>query len=443
MIEIYTIGGYDEVGKNMTLIKADDEAVIIDMGLHLDKYIHLTEDSETVEISTPQLLQAGAIPDDSCVKQLAGIVKAIIPTHAHLDHVGALPYMAKKYKCPILATPFTAEVIQTLSKDGNRKIKNDMITMQENTTKRVSENIKIEFINATHSTPQTSMIAVHTKYGTVLYCNDFKFDNTPTLGKKPNYKRLKELGTKGVKVLISDGTRARDAKKTPSESVAREMLKDVMSTLTETKNAIFITTFSSHIARLKSIIELGKNLNRKIVFLGRSLHKYVTAAENINLVKFTDKIELVGFSNQVRRKLRDIEENRDKYLVVLTGHQAEPRAVLSKIADGFLPFHFQRGDYLIFSCTVIPQPSNIANREKLERDLMKAGVRIYKDIHASGHAAREDLRELIEMVKPEHLIPAHGDIKMLTPLEDLAIEMGYEDGKTVHMMRDGDKLNVN
>lgn len=442
MIEIATVGGYDEVGKNMTAVKVDDDVIILDMGLHLEKYIQRTQDEDSDNVSANELVKIGALPNINVIDDWKKKVKAIIPTHAHLDHVGAIPYLANKYKAPILATPFTAEVIKAICRDNNKKLPNKIKILNSNSTYKISKDLRIEFINVTHSTPQVVMVAIHTKYGVVLYANDFKFDNFPVLGTKPNYKRLRELGKKGIAVLISDGTRCRNPGKTPSESVAREMLKDVMVSIEHSNQAIFITTFSSHIARLKSIIEFGRQLNRKIIFLGRSLNKYVTAAENINLVSFSKKAEMVDFRKRVAKKLRDVSKNPSKYLVVVTGHQGEPGAILSRIVDHDLPFAFKPKDIVIFSCTVIPVPANIAQREVLESKLKREKVRIFKDIHVSGHAAREDLRDLIEMTQPKHIIPAHGDFTLLSPFADLAIEMDYVLGSTLHVMRDEARLII-
>ena len=444
MIEICAVGGYNEVGKNMTAIKVDDEVVIIDMGLHMENYIKFTEEDEDVRnISAAQLLKVGAIPDDSVIKDWRSKVKAIIPTHAHLDHVGALIFLANKYKAPIICTPFTREVIKTISTDEKIKLKNNIKTLNVNSTYKLSKNITVEFINMTHSTPQTVMVALHTKYGVILYANDFKFDNHPIIGKKPNYKRLKELSKKGVLCAIVDCTRAKRHVKTPSENVAREMLRDVMLGTDSKNKTVIVTTFSSHLARLKSIVEFGKRMNRKIVFLGRSLAKYTQSGENIGLVNFSKEVEIVKFGKQIRRKLKEIEaDGREKYLMVVTGHQGEPKATLSKIADKVLPFKLYSEDHIIFSCTIIPSPTNIANREMLENKLKKHGVRIFKDIHVSGHAAREDLRDLINLVQPKNLIPAHGDYSMKDAFVELAMDKGYKVGKNIHILEDGGKLKL-
>jgi len=444
MIQICAVGGYDEIGKNMTAIKIGDEVVVIDMGLHLDSYIKYTEEEneDIVEISTNELAKVGAIPNDKVIKDWKNKVKAIIPTHAHLDHVGALTFLSNKYNAPILCTPFTSEVIKAISKDEKIKLKNELKVLNVNSIYYISDNIKIEFINMTHSTPQTVMVAVHTKEGIILYANDFKFDNHPTLGKKPNYKKLEELGKEGVKVLICDCTRAKQPIKTPSELVAKEMLRDVMLGVDSRNKAVIVTTFASHLARLKSIIEFGKKMNRKIIFLGRSLAKYTQAGENVDIVNFSKEVEIVKFGKHIKKKIKEIEKNgKEKYLLVVTGHQGEPKSTLSKIVNGEVPFKFSSEDHVIFSCTVIPSEVNIKNRAELEKRLREHGVRIFRDIHASGHASREDLRDLLNLVKPKHIIPAHGEKDMKEALVDLAVEKGYKKGKTVHIVHDGDKVS--
>lgn len=444
MIEICAVGGYNEVGKNMTAVKSEDGVVVLDMGLHLDNYIRYTEDEEEdmIEISAEELAKAGAIPDDRVIKEWRSKVKAIVPTHAHLDHVGALIFLSNKYNAPIICTPFTAEVIKAISKDEKIKLRNDIKVLNINSIYTISKKLKIEFINMTHSTPQTVMVAVHTPDGIVLYANDFKFDNHPTIGKKPDYERLGEIGREGVKVLICDCTRARQPIKTPSELVAKEMLRDVMLGVDSKNKAVVITTFASHLARLKSIIEFGKKMNRKIIFLGRSLAKYSKAGENIGIINFSKDVEMVNFGKKVKKRISQIEKSgREKYLMVVTGHQGEPKSTLSKMVNGEIPFKFHPEDHVIFSCTVIPSEINIKNRAELERRLREHGVRIFRDIHASGHASREDLRDLINLVTPEHIVPAHGDKEMKEALVELAIEKGYQSGKTVHLISDGDKLS--
>jgi ribonuclease J len=436
-VEICTIGGYNEVGKNCTAIRIDDDVIIIDMGLHLEKYIKYTEDEDIININANDLIKVGAVPDISIIQQWKDKVRALIPAHAHLDHIGAIPYLANKFNAPIICTPFTASVIKAILKDEDIQVRNEIKVLNANSKLKINKKVIIEFIGITHSTPQTVMVAIHTKYGIILYANDFKFDRFPTLGKKPNFERLHELGEDGILALIVDSTYAGDAKKMPSESVAKQMLKDVLLGTNSKENLVVITTFSSHLARLKSIIEFGKRLNRRIVFLGRSLAKYVKAGENVDIIKFSEDVKIISFKKEIKKFLKNIGKKRNKYLLVVTGHQGEPKSVLSKMARKELHFKFKAEDQVIFSCKIIPTETHIQNRKVLENELRSDKVRIFKDIHVSGHAAREDLRDLINIIKPKHIIPAHGELQMTKSLEELAIEIGYKKNENVHLMSNG------
>ncbi|MBN2368743.1 RNase J family beta-CASP ribonuclease [Candidatus Woesearchaeota archaeon] len=441
MIELTAVGGYSEVGRNMTAVKYRDEAVILDMGIHLEKFIDFKGEDEFEFFNVKELIQAGAVPEDSSIKDWKKKVIAIIPSHGHLDHIGAIPYMAQKYDCPIICTPYTASVIKAILKDKKLKIPNEIIVLETNQKMKLSDSISIELINMTHSIPDTATVVIYTPSGQVVYANDFKLDNTPVIGEKPNYNRLRQLGNEGkVKVLILDSLYADLYRKTPSEAVAKQMLEDVLLEVDSEGKAVIVTTFSSHIARLKSIVECGKKMGRKVVFLGRSLSKYVYAAEDIGLVDFSKNVDIVSYKSQAKKKLKEIEKKgRDKYLIVATGHQGEPNAVLSRIADQKLGIKLRQGDHIIFSCTVIPSPVNYANRELLERKLKNLRVRIFRDIHQSGHGSREDHRDMINMLKPENIIPGHADIDKTSALAGLAKELGYELGRSVHLMHDGQR----
>ena len=442
-MEICGVGGYNYVGKNMTAIRVDNEVVIIDMGLHLDNYIRYTEDEDVHDVSATKLLKVDAIPNDDVIKGWRREVKAIIATHAHLDHVGAITFLANKYYAPIFCTPYTAEIIKAIAQDEKIRINNRIKILNPNSQYVISNNLRIEFIHITHSTPQTVMVALHTKDGILLYANDFKFDNRPIIGKPPNYKRLENLGKKGIKVLIVDSTRAKDAKKTPSETVAKEMLRDILLGTNSDNKAVIVTTFSSHLARLKSIIEFGKRMDRKVVLLGRSLYKYIKAGEAINLINFSKDVEIIKYGNKIRKKLKKImKKGKEKYLLIVTGHQGEKKATLSKMARGELPFRFSLEDHIIFSCNVIPTEVNIHNRRVLEEQLAYYKVRIFEDIHVSGHASGEDLRDLINLIQPEHIIPAHGDIDMKMALVKLAQDKGYLIKKNIHLINDGEKIII-
>jgi len=443
-MKVYTIGGYSEVGKNMTAVEIDDDVIIFDCGLHLPPIVELEERENLM--NERKLRSIGAIPEDIILDKL-GLrhkVRAILVSHAHLDHVGAIPYIAGRYKADVVGTPFTIAVLDTLMKDEGVRLPNKIRIIQPNSSMIIKgkNDYKVDFINITHSTLQCSLIALHTREGVVLYANDFKFDDSPQMGQKPNYEKIREIAKEGVKVLIVESLYSAEERKTPSEKVAKTLLEDVMLT-TDNKNAgVVITTFSSHIARLKSIVEFGKIMNRKIVFVGRSLSKYVSAAKKINQCPFEKSVSVLSYRRQIDAELRKADKNRNKYLVVCTGHQGEPGSVLDRMSRDEFAYHLSPKDHVIFSSKTIPTEINIANKSQIEKRLKHKGVRIFNEVHVSGHAGREDLRDFISMVNPENIIPAHGDLTKLSSLSELATEMGYKIGKNVHISQDLNSINL-
>jgi ribonuclease J len=442
-MKIYGIGGYNEVGKNMTAIDLGEDVIVFDCGVFLPPIVALEERERAY--TEKRLRSIGAVPSDTLLDKLGlrSRVRAIIPSHAHLDHIGAIPFLAHRYNADVIGTPFTIEVLKTLLKDESIFLKNKLKTVQPNSFCYVqgkNRKYKVDFINITHSTIQCSMIALHTPEGIVLYANDFKLDNFPVLGKKPNYEKLKEIAKEGVKVLIVDSLYSGDNRKTASEKVARTLLEDVLFGTTNQNAALFVTTFSSHIARLKSIVEFGKKLDRKLIFLGRSLNKYVSAASRVDLCPFRKDIEIATYRNQLEKKLKMVEKDRGRYMIVCTGHQGEPGSILDRIGKNKLHFKFRNDDHLVFSSSVIPTPVNIENREKLDNRLKKRGVRLFNNVHVSGHAGREDLRDFINLISPENIIPSHGAHDKISPMVELAEELGYKNKKNVHLIDDGQKL---
>ena len=441
-IEICGVGGYNQVGKNMTAINVDGEVVLLDMGLYLEEYIKHQEKTNDEKLSTLQLMDVGALPNISKIKDWHKQVKAIIPSHAHLDHIGAIPFLGNGFNAPIIGTPFTIEVLKLILQKDELKINNPLKVLKSGKRIKISKNITVEFIHVTHSTPQTVMIAIHTKYGVILYTNDFKFDNHPTIGNKPDYNRLKELGKKGILALIADSTNAPEEGHTSSELDARNMLEETMLNITDKKKAVLVTTFSSHISRLKSIVEFGRKMKRRPIFIGRSLNRYSEAAKNAGLIDFSKKVEIVKYSSRIKQKFKKINRQIGNYLLVATGHQGEVNATLSKMVDENLGYSFKSGDIVIFSCDIIPTPTSIENRKILEEKLNYLGVKIFKELHASGHASKEDIKDLIKMVKPKHIIPSHGDLRMRSALADFASKMGYTLGKNIHFVSNGGRLKI-
>lgn len=448
MVDIYAIGGYNEVGKNMTALNMGDDTVIFDAGLYLPAIVELQEEEDKKEAYSEKRLRGiGAIPDDLLIDQvgLRNTVRAIMPSHAHLDHIGAIPYLSYRYNAPVVGTPFTLSVLKNIMEDDGGKIPNKLHTVQPNSTftiKGKHRNYEAEFLNMTHSTPHTAMIAVHTPEGVIVYANDFKLDNTPVIGLPPNYEAMRRLAKEGVKALIVDSLYSGDERKTPSEKVARALVEEVLLTVENQKSAVFVSTFSSHIARLKSIVEYSKKLNRRVFFLGRSMKKYVASSIDAGICPFKKDIYIGSYKKQVASILKKVEKDRERTLVVCTGHQGEPGSVMERLSRGDLPFKFQKNDHIIFSSKTIPAPINIANKERMDKRFKKIGVRIFDNVHVSGHGGREDIRDLISILQPENVIPSHGSVQQLTPMIELCRELGYKIGKNCHLMQNGNKLSL-
>ncbi len=436
-MKITAVGGYEEVGRNMTAIRIGGDTIIVEMGIRLDR-VMVHEDTDMSKMSMSEFAKKGIIPDDSVVK---GNVKAIVLTHGHLDHIGAVTRLARKYgNTPIIGTRFTTELIKKEQNFG--RLKNPLHTLDTGEIMQITPQIGIEFVRMTHSIPDTAMLIIHTPEGKLAYANDFKLDDTPVIGEPPDYRRIKELGREGIKCMIVETTRVIDGGRTPSEKIAEMLVKDNLKK-SDPEKGLVVTTFSSQIARIKSITEAASAIGRTPILLGRSMEKYVGLAEKTNFLSLPEDAHLYGAPNSIRKSLKTVsDDGREKYLLIVTGHQGEPDALLSKMSQRKLAYRIRKDDQVIFSATVIPNPINAANRYSLETKLKLQGARIFKDVHVSGHAYREDHNDLLKMLQPEKIIPCHGDLKMLTSYAELAEGHGYQFNKDIHLLRNGQSITV-
>lgn len=431
-MRIYTLGSYSDVEGNLTAIEVNNKIVILDAGVSMPKWVSIPEE-EKRKLDEEELKALGILPDDSKIdpKKVVGI----IISHAHMDHYFGIFWLAEKYKAPILTPPFVYEVIKR--EEFYYRLKNKIIPLNPGDSYKL-EDFKVNFIYSTHSVPQTVMIHLETPEKNILYANDWKYDIQPTLGKKMDFKRLKEIE---VDVLISDCIRTDEPSRTLSEGVCREMMRDILRKVDEEKGTIIVTTFASHVARLNWLVKLSYEIGRIPVMLGRSIKKYTKAAESIKIANFKG-IKRENRNPKVMKILKKVEKSKKDYLLIVTGGQGEPGSVLKRLADGKLRFEFTEHDHVIFLNRVIPNPINQAHREILERTLRERGVRVLKDVHVSGHASKEDLRDLIRRTRPEYFIPAHaGPIKQAYAIE-LAMEEGFEVGKDVFMTENGKIIEI-
>ncbi|WP_458189600.1 RNase J family beta-CASP ribonuclease [Haladaptatus sp. NG-WS-4] len=444
-IEIATIGGYEEVGRQMTAVRAGDDVVIFDMGLNLSKVL-LHDNVETEKLHSLDLIDMGAIPDDRVMSDLEGDVKAIVPTHGHLDHIGAISKLAHRYNAPIVASPFTIELVkQQIQGEEKFGVENDLVKMEAGETMQLSDDVELEFVNVTHSIIDAINPVVHTPEGAIVYGLDKRMDHTPVLGDPIDMKRFREIGREGNGVLayIEDCTNAGRKGRTPSESVARRHLKDVLYSVQDYDGGIVATTFSSHIARVKSLVEFAQDIDRTPVLLGRSMEKYSGTAERLNFVDFPEEMGMFGHRKSVDRTFKRImKEGKENYLPIVTGHQGEPRAMLTRMGRGETPYQLEDGDKVVFSARVIPEPTNEGQRYQSERLLKMQGARIYDDVHVSGHLREEGHYQMLDALQPQNVIPAHQDMKGFAPYVDLCESRGYRLGRDLHVTRNGNLIQL-
>ena len=442
-IEIATIGGYEEVGRQMTAVRAGDDVVIFDMGLNLSKVL-IHDDVETERMHSLDLIDMGAIPDDRVMSDLEGDVKAIVPTHGHLDHIGAISKLAHRYNAPIIATPFTIELVkQMIQSEDKFGVDNDLVKLDAGDSTKIGSGLELEFVNVTHSIIDAINPVLHTPEGAIVYGLDKRMDHTPVLGDPIDMDRFKEIGREGVLCYIEDCTNANKKGRTPSESVARKHLQDVMYSLEDYDGGIVATTFSSHIARVTSLVEFAEDIGRQPVLLGRSMEKYSGTAERLNFAEFPADLGMYGHRKSVDRTFtRIMKEGKENFLPVVTGHQGEPRAMLTRMARGETPYELDDGDKVIFSARVIPEPTNEGQRYQAETLLRMQGARIYDEVHVSGHLNQEGHYEMLQALQPQHVIPAHQDLGGVSGYVDLARNEGYTPGRDLHISHNGNMIQL-
>ena len=440
-VEIIAVGGYNEVGRNMTAVRVGKEIIIFDVGLYLDP-VSGNNSVDMENMHSLDLIQIGAIPDDTVMNAVEGTVRAIVCTHGHLDHIGAIQKLAHRYNCPIIATPYTIELIkQQIESERKFVVTNKTFALKVGGKYTISTNLTLEFIRVQHSIIDSVMAVLHTPVGCIVYANDFKFDMTPVLGEAPDLARMRAIGKEGVKCLIVESLNLDDRGYAPSEQVARLRVRDTLLRAEDDKHAIIVSTFASQVARIKTITECAREIDRIPVLLGRSMERYNGLAEVMKQVAFPQGTSIYGNRKVTDRMLRRIaKEGPEKYLLVVTGHQGEPGSMLSRMALGETPLRIEKGDRVLFSANIIPNPINFAQRAEVDRLLLRQGARLFDGLHVTGHAFYQEHYDLVSMLNPEHIVPSHGPFGMKGGYVELASEFGYTLNRDVHIMQNGDRL---
>lgn len=411
------LGGSGEIGMNLNLYGHDGQWLMIDLGVTFG-------DRFGIDVITPDPEFILAHRD-----KLAGLVL----THAHEDHVGAIPYLWDELRCPLYATAFTANVIRQKVKDlpWGRSLP---LTEVPLSGKVKIGSFDVEFITLTHSIPEPNAIAISTPLGTVVHTGDWKIDPEPLVGNSTNHTRLSELGDQGVLAMVCDSTNVFTEGTSGSEEAVRQELKDLIKQYPDKR--IFVACFASNIARVETAVIAAQEQGRQVALVGRSLERMVKAAQEAGYLT-----TLPSFIDENKAMKLPAQE----VMVISTGSQGEPRAALSRIAADQHPIiKLDHNDVVVFSSRVIP--GNEKSISILQNNLVRKGVKVItsheEDIHVSGHPAREELKQMYEWVRPHLLIPVHGEIRHMQEQAELGLSCGVpkalvpENGTLVRLDRE-------
>ena len=399
---IVALGGLGEVGKNMYVITHKDEIIIIDCGV-------LFPEDDLLGIDY-------VIQDYTYLKQNESKIKALIITHGHEDHIGGIPFLLQSVNIPVIYAPKIAtDLINKKLEERNINYKNIELINKDLVLEY--KYFKIEFVNTTHSIPDSFAICIHTPNGTIFETGDFKFDLTP-IGPMADIHKMAKIGAEGVTLLLSDSTNALSEGYSKSESSVDGTLNDIIS---RHHGRVIIATFASNIFRIKHIVETCKQYGRKIIVFGRSMENAIELASNNGLIE--DKSIFIDAYQAKSLK-------RNEVCILCTGTQGEPLAALSRIANGVhKQISLLNDDLVIFSSSAIPGNANSIN--KIINKLYLKGVRVFtntefSDIHTSGHAKEEELKWMLRIIKPSYFMPMHGEYRMLKKHAEIAKMCGVE-----------------
>lgn len=416
-VGLYALGGLGEIGKNTYGIEYQDEIIVVDAGIKFPE-----DDLLGIDY---------VIPNYTYLVDNIDRVKALVITHGHEDHIGAISYFLKEVNVPVYAGPLAIALIK--NKLEEKQMLND-VELHEITDGSILEfdKISVEFFRTTHSIPDVFGVAVHTPAGTVVESGDFKFDLTPTTGQKPNLYSMARLGHEGVLALMSDSTNAERNEWTKSEQWVE---KSVYRLFEQIKHGrIIFATFASNMNRVKMAAEAAVANGRKIAVFGRSMESAVTNGRALGFLNVPD----TAFVEQ-----NDIKNIPDDELMILsTGSQGEAMAALARIAEGtHKHIQLKPKDNIIFSSN--PIPGNTAAVNQVINKLEEGGANVIygklNNIHTSGHGGQEEEKMMIALMKPKYFVPVHGEYRMLKVHESLAHDLGMDQDHTF-TLENGDVL---
>jgi ribonuclease J len=405
-IRILPLGGLGEIGKNMTVVEYEDRIVVVDTGLMFP----------TAEMLGIDLV----LPDFSYLRDRVDDIEAIVLTHGHEDHVGALPYVLREIGVPpaIYGGALTCGLVR--SKLDEHKFKDVQLTQLDAGAPVELGPFVLEMIHMSHSIPDARAVALTTDIGTVLLTGDYKFDQTPVDGRPADVSRLAELGSDGLLLLAGDSTNADRPGIAPSESSVGPAL---LETFGKCPGRVIVTSFASNVHRVQQVIDAAAQLDRRVALVGRSMRKNFNIASNLGIASAPDGLMIQP------KEIQDFPD--EKVVVISTGSQGEPLSALRRMAhNDHRDVELHSGDTVVFSATPIPGNERSVN-ETIDR-IFQIGASVITaadaPIHASGHGWQEELKLMVNLTKPRHVLPIHGDHKRLRLHAQLAESVGIPAG---------------
>ena len=418
-LKIIPLGGLDGIGKNMTAFEYGDDMVLVDAGLMFPE-----DDQPGIDL---------ILPDYTYVLENEHKLRGIVITHGHEDHTGALPYLLMDLtrKVPIYAAKLTLGMIAGKLEEHNIR-QPKFVEVQDGSNVTLGA-LNLTFFAMTHSIPGALGVFMNTPAGTLIHTGDFKLDQTPIDGRRPNYQAICKFGARGVDLLLADSTNATRPGFTQSEAAVGPNLRHIIK---NAKGRVFVASFSSHIHRLQQVCDASVAVGRKVVVTGRSMVNNTKVACELGYLNIADEDIIDAF---------DVDRiDDDKIVVLCTGSQGEPLSALARMANGeHKSLSITANDTVIISAT--PVPGNEKSVQGIINSLSKIGCDIYDKsralVHVSGHGSQEELKLMLAMVKPRNFMPVHGEACHLRAHAELAVKMGVPE-KNIFVLDNGDTLEM-